>query len=596
MSKVLGKDVVLFVRNNNTYDTIACGRQCSFTSNVEIAGKSTIGSGLFREYKALVNSASISADGIVSFDDNMAVSSLRSFQMNFTELLFQFRVVDEGGEGVIYAGTLLITSITETGSYNDMATYSIQAVVTGQWTITSTVGNPDVIYFNTQDNGDNPIDFTQFITGNPDDDIIINYDHLDTAKFYWMAHSVGALQKTNWEDENDTGNAGTIGGTADLFAVRIIQINGFDYILYITNYVTFFNGFEAIVKFYRIPAGCLPPDNFAITSIVNNSDTGGITEVATVNVLTADVTPVATVLTAAGVSFDYFRFGNLVSSIFTLTGSGKTFTYTGSGAINASISFTIQGMRHSLVSPFLYQIYINGVAQSLGQLTLNSNAGTFDIPYVWFNTVSFVLNPGDTVKFGVTATLSGSDVNYLLTQTLGNISIDTGDAVDQEFQITGAPQAGGVFTGSIYSTSLQYEITVAQTNAEISAAIVAIINAANIAVPIGNQPPSIVSASVDPLNTDMFIVSSGTGDNASFSYLPASLATVTFNFDEPVDPGLTYTIRIINVDVASTFLAIGGIAPREVGLRRGYTYKFAIRTDCENGSSDWTADIVQVIP
>lgn len=594
MSLVLGKDLVLYVFDGVNFVPIACARECEFTTTTEVSGKSTIGSGLFREFKPIVSSGSLTASGVVSFDNNYPVSSLRTLQLNLSEVLFQFKVVDQGGEGIVYSGAMIMTTITESGPYNDIGTYSVQAVTSGAIAITSTVGNPGIIYYNTQDNFDDPIDFTQFIVGNPDNDITIDYGHKDSALYYWMAHSVGSLQKTNWEDENEFGNNGTIGGDTDLYAVRIIEINGFEYLLYITRYVTFFNGYNAVVKYYRIPGGCMPPTNFAITSIVDNTDTGNITEVATVVVLTADVTPPDTILTSAGVTTANFEFGSIITSSFTSSLGGTRLTYSGGGAISAEINWTIQGVRHSLISPFLLQLYKNGVAQTGSSLTINSNLDTFDVPYVWNNSANIILNNGDYIEFNANATLSGSDTDYLLTQTLGNLSIATGDAVNQEFQITGAPQVGGVFTGSIYSTSLEYDISVLQTNAEIAAGIVAIINAASIAVPIGNQPPSIVSASVDPLNDNMFIVSSGTGDNASFSYLPASLATITFNFDEPVDPGLTYTIRIIVS--GATFTQVGSVAPRQIGVRRGYDYLFAIRTDCENGSSDWTSDLAVFIP
>lgn len=597
MSLVSGKDMILYVFENNTFIPIACSRTCVFTTVTETAGKSTIGSGLFRENKGIVNSGSLSSEGVVSFDDNMSVSNVRLRQFALSSVFFQFRVVDEGGEGVVYSGSMILTSVAETGNYNDIGTYSVQAITTGQIEITSTVGNPGIIYFNTQDDFENPTDFTRFITANPDDDIIINYGHENEALYYWMAHSIVASQKTNWEDLNDTGNAGTIGGEADLFAVRIIQINGFDYILYITNYRTFFNGYDANVKFYRIPGGCLPPTDFTITNIVNGTtDTGAIAEVDTVSILTGEITVPATILTAAGVSTANFHWDSITSSVFTSSMGGKRLTYTGSGSIVATLQWTIQGMRHSLVTPFVYQLYKNGAPVSGTTYTLASNMSTFDIHYYWFNTFVLTLAPGDYIEYNVLASLSGSDTNYLLTQTLGNIEITSGDSVNQEFAITGAPQSGGLFTVSIYGTLITAGADFDTTNTILVASLVTQINSANIPVPLGNQPPTIVSASVDPLNDTMFIVSSGSGNNASASYLPASLATVTFTFAEPEDVGISYTIRIINVDLSITTTNSGGPAPRSIPVRRGYNYIFSIRTECENGSSDWSADLPMFIP
>lgn len=596
MSLVLGKDLVLFVFDGVNFVPIACARNCEFTTNTEIAGKSTIGSGLFREVKPIVSSGQLTASGVVSFDNNYPVSSLRTLQLNLSSVLYQFHVVDQGGEGVVYSGEMILTTVTETGSYNDIGTFSVQAVTSGEIEIASTVGNPGIIYYNTQDSFDNPTDFTKFIVGDPDEDITIQYDHPESALFYWMAHSISALQKTNWEDENDTANAGTIGGETDLYAVRLIEVNGFQYLLYITRYVTFFNGFLPVVKYYRIPTGCLPPTDFAISNIVNGStDTGAINEVFSVNILSADVSPVTTILLSGTTAAD-FKFDNMVSSSFTQNVAKTRFTYTGSSTIVCTLTWTIQGNRHSLISPFFYQLYKNGSPVAGASLTLASNMGTFDVPYVWYNSVAITLAPGDYFEFNVDATLSGTDTNYVLTQTLGNINVVTSDIVDQEFQITGAPQPGGVFTVSVYGTLVQYIVAVPMTVAEIVTAIITAINAAAIPVPLANQPPSIVSASVDPISDDTFIVSSGSGNNASASYLPASIATVTFTFTEPVDPGNAYTIRIINVDLSTTTTNAGGASPRDVTVRRGYNYKFAIRTECDNGSSDWTSDLSVFIP
>lgn len=450
MSLVLGKDVVFAILQNGNYIPVACSRTCSFTTTTEIAGKSTVGSGLNREFTAIVNGATITADGVVSFDNNTPVSSLRVYQLNHVVLQFYFTIVDEGGEGVIYAGSFIITNITETGSYNDMATYSLQGTVTGEVTITSTVGNSGIIYFGVQEDTDDPIDFTRFIVGDPDQDITINYSHVAAPLVYWMAHSIAALQKTNWEDQNDIGNAGGIGLTTDLYEVRMIDINGSSYLLYITRYITIFNGYEAIVKYIRVPGACEPPTDFVIT----------------------DITP------------------------------GTTDT---------------------------------------GSITVESTGGSAQ----------------------------------LLT-------------------IFGAPQPSGIFTVSIYGVLVSVLVVAGMADSDIAAAITTAINDASIPVPGGNQPPSVVAASHTP-GFDLLTVVSGTPPAASASYLPASLANVTFGFTEPDVPGNAYTIRIINTDLGTTINNTGGTAPKIISVRRGYNYKFAIRTDCDNGSSDWTADLIQFI-
>ncbi len=595
MSLVLGKDVILYVNNNNTFTPIACSRNCVFTTVTDTAGKSTIGSGIWREFKPIANSGTLHADGIVSFDNNLPVSTIRAYQFNWTELQFQFHVADEGGEGVLYQGTLIITQVTETGNYNDVATYSVDAIVSGAITITSTIGNPGIIYYNTQETFDDPTDFSKFITADPNNDIFIPYGNISSPFFYWMAHYISALQKTNWEDENDTGNAGTIGGDTDLFAVRFITINGFDYICYMTRYVTLFNGESQEVRFYRVPGDCLPPTNFAITNITNGAvDTGDISEAGAETVLDASIDNTSTVLTSVGINDANFKFDTFSSTEFTPSFSNSRFTYTGASGTK-TFAFAINGTRRSLVTPFILSIKKNGVVVTGSTLTIPTNGGTFNVPYLFSRTIDIALDPGDYIEFNAVATLSSSDTNYLLTQTTGSLTVSSSSLTSQVFTITGAPLVGGIFTVSIYGTLIQATVEVDTANSDIASTLTNLINAAAIPIPLASQPPSVVSASW-VVGSDSFTVVSGQPVAASATYLPVSAATVTFDWTEPVDPGITYTIRIINTDLSTTDFNTGGAPVRMIDVRRGYNYKFAIRTNCTNGSSDYTSDLLQFIP
>lgn len=108
------------------------------------------------------------------------------------------------------------------------------------------------IYYGVQDTDSDPVDFSRALQQNPALPISVNYGPYTTPKFYWLAVPDSAAQKTDWEDLNDTGNAGKISGDTDLFRVGAITITGDGYTLYMTRYVTNFDGYSSIVRFYNL--------------------------------------------------------------------------------------------------------------------------------------------------------------------------------------------------------------------------------------------------------------------------------------------------------------------------------------------------------
>lgn len=106
-----------------------------------------------------------------------------------------------------------------------------------------------LIYWGVQPNDDDPTDFSNSLNQNPELPISIDYGVQAISRFYWLAVPATATLKTNWMDLHDLGNASTIGESTDLFEIRDIVIDGVDYTLYMTNYLTDFNGDESQVKF-----------------------------------------------------------------------------------------------------------------------------------------------------------------------------------------------------------------------------------------------------------------------------------------------------------------------------------------------------------
>lgn len=108
-----------------------------------------------------------------------------------------------------------------------------------------------LIFYGTQDTDDDPTDFTNSLNQNCSLSITVDYGFfpLATPKFYWLAVPEDCPLKTDWTDMNDTGNAAKIGATTDLYEVRSMLIDTLPYTLYITRYVTGWNGYSSIVRY-----------------------------------------------------------------------------------------------------------------------------------------------------------------------------------------------------------------------------------------------------------------------------------------------------------------------------------------------------------
>ncbi len=133
MSKIAGRDVILYIVTNaspETLEAIGCSRTCTLTTNAVTAGVSTIGSGIYSEFKALSINWTVSVDGLATFGDNMTIKTLRDYQLTLQPLFIMFKESTADTEQE-YFGYAIITSITSTGNYNDVETYSVQMQGTG---------------------------------------------------------------------------------------------------------------------------------------------------------------------------------------------------------------------------------------------------------------------------------------------------------------------------------------------------------------------------------------------------------------------------------------------------------------------------------
>lgn len=134
MGKILGKDFILYAVLDWSPEQripIGCARSVTLTTTTQIAPISTVGSGIWQEFKGLSLSWNVSTDGLCTFDVNMSIPTLRMYQFGLTPMYFEL-VATSGTTQVTYSGYAIIQNVDETGSYSDVMNYSVQLQGTGE--------------------------------------------------------------------------------------------------------------------------------------------------------------------------------------------------------------------------------------------------------------------------------------------------------------------------------------------------------------------------------------------------------------------------------------------------------------------------------
>lgn len=119
-----------------TWKPYACARTVSINMTTDLIETSVSGSGTWRTYKPTANSWSASIEGIVHIDEEgkITLEELRAKQILQERLYIKYQRVDDDGNEYNEYGYAYITSSDDTGSINDMATFSIELKGSGQLT------------------------------------------------------------------------------------------------------------------------------------------------------------------------------------------------------------------------------------------------------------------------------------------------------------------------------------------------------------------------------------------------------------------------------------------------------------------------------
>jgi predicted secreted protein len=133
MNLVKGQDISISLNNK----ILACWRSSTLQITTDTIGKSTVGSGNWKEFEAVVNSWTVSGEGLIYNDATFTIHDAFDLQAALTEVFIIFAVVAKDAAGTVlsqkvYYGTAIITNIQEQGNVNDNGSFNLSLQGTGE--------------------------------------------------------------------------------------------------------------------------------------------------------------------------------------------------------------------------------------------------------------------------------------------------------------------------------------------------------------------------------------------------------------------------------------------------------------------------------
>lgn len=136
MSLVRGENVLVYIYSGGFWKLVVCGRSCTLNTNAESIETSITGTGVWRTYEYTANSWTGNIDGVVQLlmVNTVALPDIRALQYSQTKILFRYQRTDDNGNVYLEEGTALIKSVSDTGDYNNMNTFSVELLGSGPLT------------------------------------------------------------------------------------------------------------------------------------------------------------------------------------------------------------------------------------------------------------------------------------------------------------------------------------------------------------------------------------------------------------------------------------------------------------------------------
>ena len=133
MSIVRGDNVFVKFNTDDGLTSFACARSVTFNMTADTIGKSTIGSGNWKEYEVVVKGWDFTVEGIVYLDMVGVVTAptVYDFWDAMIPVTIEFLVTD-GTTEVQYSGEALITNVSTNGNVNNNSSLNITGLGTGE--------------------------------------------------------------------------------------------------------------------------------------------------------------------------------------------------------------------------------------------------------------------------------------------------------------------------------------------------------------------------------------------------------------------------------------------------------------------------------
>lgn len=131
-SLVVGNSVNLYTDLGDGYAPVMCGKVATINQETETAERTTVDSGIFKQYKALAISGSMTLEGDVFYDERYTVVELMEWQKTLAVIPCSFETESDSGTSVIWTFNAVIQSVNYSGSVNAPASFSVNLLVDGE--------------------------------------------------------------------------------------------------------------------------------------------------------------------------------------------------------------------------------------------------------------------------------------------------------------------------------------------------------------------------------------------------------------------------------------------------------------------------------
>lgn len=131
-SKVLGTDMVGYIYDNDQWRPWVCSRALSLNTTTEFIETSTKGTGLWETSKPTKNSWGANSDGVTALGGtDLTLPDLRALQLAQTMILLRWQRTAQDNTVYTDEGYAYISAVSDTGSFDNVATFSIEFKGTG---------------------------------------------------------------------------------------------------------------------------------------------------------------------------------------------------------------------------------------------------------------------------------------------------------------------------------------------------------------------------------------------------------------------------------------------------------------------------------